>query len=280
MEHRDRLAAARLYLIGDLPTLARVLDGALAASNIVQVRSPDPAPAQLAAVRDRCRAAGALFIVNDDPALAAAIDADGVHVGQDDVGVSRARELVGAERLIGLLTHSQAQIDAAAGVDYIGVGPVWATPTKPTYAPSGSSSSLRAAHARVVLAMAGSTRRTSARCSRPVHTGSPSSGRSGRRVIRGRRRARSEGRPELSAPRRRKTRPASVVVERPMTRGEARDAAARAQLEPLAPGERPFGLLAAIVVACALALGNLIAYLAGATINGKHPGPSCSRSRR
>ncbi len=151
MEHRDRLAAARLYLIGDLPTLARVLDGALAGGvDIVQVRSPDPAPAQLAAVRDRCRAAGALFIVNDDPALAAAIDADGVHVGQDDVGVSRARELVGAERLIGLSTHSQAQIDAAAGVDYIGVGPVWATPTKPTYAPVGLQLvRYGAAHARV-----------------------------------------------------------------------------------------------------------------------------------
>jgi len=138
MESRDRLAAARLYLIGDLPTLARVLDDALSGGvDIVQVRSPDPAPAELAAVRDRCRAAGALFIVNDDPALAAAVDADGVHVGQDDVAVSRARELVGAQRLIGLSTHSQAQIDAATGVDYIGVGPVWATPTKPSYAPVG-----------------------------------------------------------------------------------------------------------------------------------------------
>jgi len=58
-----------------------------------------------------------------------------------------------------------------------------------------------------------------------------------------------------------------------MTRGEERDAAARAQLEPLAPGERPLGLIAAIVVASALALGNLIAYIAGATISGKHPGP-------
>lgn len=58
------------------------------------------------------------------------------------------------------------------------------------------------------------------------------------------------------------------------SRSEARDAQARAELIPLAPGERPAGLVAAIVVASALALGNLIAYLAGATIDGKHPGPS------
>jgi hypothetical protein len=63
-------------------------------------------------------------------------------------------------------------------------------------------------------------------------------------------------------------------VRREPTRSEARDALARAQLVPLAPGERPGALLAAILVASALALGNLIAYLAGATIGGKHPGPS------
>jgi thiamine-phosphate pyrophosphorylase len=138
VERRNRLRSARLYLIGDLPTLRRVLEPALAAGvDIVQARSPDPALAELVAVRERCHAAGALFIVNDDPGLAVAAGADGVHVGQDDVAVARAREIVGDERLIGLSTHSQAQIDAAAGVDYIGVGPVWATPTKPDYVPIG-----------------------------------------------------------------------------------------------------------------------------------------------
>jgi hypothetical protein len=58
-----------------------------------------------------------------------------------------------------------------------------------------------------------------------------------------------------------------------MTRSELRNEQARAELTPLAPGERPLGLIAAIVVASALALGNLIAYVAGATISGKHPGP-------
>ena len=80
-----------------------------------------------------CTRHEALLIVNDRPDLAAAIDADGVHLGQDDGPVSEARAVVGEERLIGRSTHTPEQIDAAAagGVDYIGVGPVRETPTKP-----------------------------------------------------------------------------------------------------------------------------------------------------
>jgi thiamine-phosphate pyrophosphorylase len=78
-----------------------------------------------------CAEHGALFVLNDRPDLAAQVGADGVHVGQDDTAVASARELVGSDRLIGLSTHTPAQVDAAAGVDYIGVGPVHATPTKP-----------------------------------------------------------------------------------------------------------------------------------------------------
>jgi thiamine-phosphate pyrophosphorylase len=76
---------------------------------------------------------GALFILNDRPDLVEIADADGVHVGQDDVAVAQARELVGRDRLVGLSTHSPAQIDRASHdtLDYIGVGPVHATPTKP-----------------------------------------------------------------------------------------------------------------------------------------------------
>jgi thiamine-phosphate pyrophosphorylase len=73
-----------------------------------------------------------LFIVNDRPAVAAEVQADGVHVGQEDMPVEEVRELVGPEMLIGLSTHAEAEIDAvdAALVDYIGVGPVHETPTK------------------------------------------------------------------------------------------------------------------------------------------------------
>jgi thiamine-phosphate pyrophosphorylase len=147
----DRLADARLYLIGDGQTLERVLDDALAGGvDIVQLRTRSPLPADALALATRCRAAGALFIVNDDPLLAVEIDADGVHVGQDDMAAAAAREIVGPDRLIGLSTHSEAQIDAVDGVDYIGVGPVWATPTKPSYAPVGLALVRYAAtHARV-----------------------------------------------------------------------------------------------------------------------------------
>ncbi len=75
---------------------------------------------------------GALFIVNDDPYLARALGADGVHVGQDDMDPGEARAVLGPNAIIGLSTHSREQIEDAATepVDYISVGPVWETPTK------------------------------------------------------------------------------------------------------------------------------------------------------
>jgi thiamine-phosphate pyrophosphorylase len=82
---------------------------------------------------------GPLFVLNDHPGLAEEIGADGVHVGQDDLSVQVAREQAGADVLVGKSTHSLAQAIAAEreGADYIGVGPLFATPTKPDYAPVG-----------------------------------------------------------------------------------------------------------------------------------------------
>lgn len=79
-----------------------------------------------------CRAAGIPFILNDHPALAAEIDADGVHIGQDDGPLSEAREIVGPGKIIGRSTHSldQARAALAEGFDYIGFGPLFPTPTK------------------------------------------------------------------------------------------------------------------------------------------------------
>jgi thiamine-phosphate pyrophosphorylase len=112
--------------------LHAALDGGV---DIVQLREKDASDQEVLAVGRRfaevCGEHGALLIVNDRPELAVAAGADGVHVGQDDLPVERAREIVGPDRIVGLSTHSPAQIDAAAGVDYIGVGPVNATPTKP-----------------------------------------------------------------------------------------------------------------------------------------------------
>lgn len=135
-----RLRAARLYFIcgarpGGRP-LADLLPAVLEAGvDIFQLRDkrlPDGDVLELGrAVRGWCDEHGALFILNDRPDLAVAVGADGVHVGQDDVPVQAARAVVGEERIVGLSTHSPAQIAAARGVDYIGVGPVNETPTKP-----------------------------------------------------------------------------------------------------------------------------------------------------
>jgi thiamine-phosphate pyrophosphorylase len=140
-DRRDRLDKALLYLVCDTRSdefLEAALDGGV---DIVQLRIKDAPDERVleAAQRYRrlCTAAGALLIVNDRPDLALAADADGVHVGQDDVAVASAREVVGADRLVGLSTHSPDQVTGAAGVDYIGVGPVHATPTKPGRPPVG-----------------------------------------------------------------------------------------------------------------------------------------------
>jgi thiamine-phosphate pyrophosphorylase len=138
-DRRQRLTHARLYLVCD-PRPDAFLERALRGGvDIVQLRvkTPDIGDDEIVSAGRRyarlCAAHGALLILNDRPDLVVAAGADGVHVGQDDVPVPEARRAVGAERLVGLSTHSPSQIEAAGGrdVDYIGVGPVHATPTKP-----------------------------------------------------------------------------------------------------------------------------------------------------
>ncbi|VDG89365.1 Thiamine-phosphate synthase [Lysinibacillus sphaericus] len=79
-----------------------------------------------------CKAFGVPFIVNDDVELAVLIDADGVHVGQDDLSASVVRSKIGKEKLLGISVHSvvEATIALAAGADYIGMGPVYQTVSK------------------------------------------------------------------------------------------------------------------------------------------------------
>ncbi|MFT4637292.1 MAG: thiamine-phosphate pyrophosphorylase [Verrucomicrobiales bacterium] len=85
------------------------------------------------------RAGQVPLIINDYPDIALEVGADGVHVGQDDDSVAAARAVVGDEFIVGKSTHSLAQARAAAEepVDYIGFGPLFATPTKPDYQPIG-----------------------------------------------------------------------------------------------------------------------------------------------
>lgn len=80
-----------------------------------------------------CRGLGVPFILNDRPDLALEVGADGVHVGQDDAPPGLARRLLGPDAVVGFSTHAPAELDAAAGepVDYLSVGPVAPTPTKP-----------------------------------------------------------------------------------------------------------------------------------------------------
>jgi len=141
-DRRALLAQARLYLVcgaepdgRELPTLLRAASAG--GVDVVQLREkhlPDEELASIAhAARALCERLGTLLIVNDRPWVAREAGADGVHVGQDDIPAAEVRELLGPDMLIGLSTHSPEQIDAvdASVVDYIGVGPVHETPTKP-----------------------------------------------------------------------------------------------------------------------------------------------------
>ncbi|MDP2168049.1 MAG: thiamine phosphate synthase [Thermodesulfovibrionales bacterium] len=85
---------------------------------------------------------GAVFIVNDYADIAAAVDADGVHLGQDDLPIAEARKVMGGDRIIGISTHSikEAVEAESAGADYIGFGPVFPTLTKDAGEPKGVKS--------------------------------------------------------------------------------------------------------------------------------------------
>ncbi len=105
---------------------------------IIQYREKRPAKSY-ATILEECRqiraltgAAGVKFIVNDYVDVAMLVDADGVHVGQDDLPVSEVKKLLGRDKIVGLSTHSPEQAENAVreGADYIGVGPIFATRTK------------------------------------------------------------------------------------------------------------------------------------------------------
>jgi thiamine-phosphate pyrophosphorylase len=152
-DRRARLAAARLYLVcgqasdrstaggRTLPDLMR--EAIAGGVDVVQLREkylPDEELLALAnAAQALCERLGALLIVNDRPLVARDVGAAGVHVGQDDMPVAEVRELVGSDMLIGLSTHAPGEIDTvdAGLVDYIGVGPIHETPTKPGRPPVG-----------------------------------------------------------------------------------------------------------------------------------------------
>lgn len=137
---RARLAEARLYLCTpDRPDLAEFLDAVLAGGvDVVQLREKGiEARRELAlcqVLADAAARHGALWSVNDRADVAVAARPDVLHLGQGDLPVPVARQLLGTEVIVGRSCHDEAQVQAAAvenGVDYFCVGPTWPTPTKP-----------------------------------------------------------------------------------------------------------------------------------------------------
>lgn len=144
--HPWALDQRRLYLCTpDRPDLEVFVGRCIAGGvDIVQLREKHLGDAELvrraAIVHKVCAGSGVPFILNDRPDLAAAMGADGVHVGQDDLSALKARAIVGDQAIIGLSTHAPHELAFALGtgstsqpapVDYLSAGPVVPTPTKP-----------------------------------------------------------------------------------------------------------------------------------------------------
>lgn len=140
----------RLYVIVDRKAcgkrdLVYVAKEAIAGgADIIQLRDKEASVKELIglgrAIRNLTRRSKALFIMNDRPDVAKAVDADGVHLGQYDLPIDVARSVLGKNKIVGLSTHSlrQAQEAQIDGADYIGVGPIFPTPTKPEYKAVGT----------------------------------------------------------------------------------------------------------------------------------------------
>lgn len=141
----QKLRQSVLYLItSPVPNLVSVVEAALQGGlTLVQYRDKEADDGTRFKTAEKlsqlCQQYGALFIVNDRVDLALAVDADGVHLGQDDLPLALARQLLGEQKIIGQSTHNPEDLkrSLAAGADYVGVGPVYATPTKAGRAAAG-----------------------------------------------------------------------------------------------------------------------------------------------
>lgn len=134
MSPRERLETAHLYLVCDARPRTWLEATVRGGVDLVQLRDKTLDDDGLVAAARAFRELGVPFILNDRPDLVEACGADGVHVGQDDASPAQARAIVGPDRIVGRSTHAPDQADAAEAdpdVDYLAVGPVHATPTKP-----------------------------------------------------------------------------------------------------------------------------------------------------
>jgi len=143
-----------LSVFGVLETVRMALAGG---ATMVQLRDPDaktrPLVEEARAILALTREAGVPFLVNDRVDVALAVGADGVHVGQSDMLVKDVRALIGPEPIVGLSITSEADLAGSdfTGVDYLGVGPVFATSTKPDAAPPISAGGLEAIAAQTTI---------------------------------------------------------------------------------------------------------------------------------
>jgi thiamine-phosphate pyrophosphorylase len=134
MSPRERLGSARLYLVCDARPREWLAAAVRGGVDLLQLRDKTLDDEGLIAAAAAFRDLGVPFILNDRPDLVDACGADGVHVGQDDEPPAHARAAVGPDRIVGRSTHAPAQAEAADAdpdVDYLAVGPVHMTPTKP-----------------------------------------------------------------------------------------------------------------------------------------------------
>jgi thiamine-phosphate pyrophosphorylase len=147
----NALARARLYAILDLGYVAperaeeAARDLLRGGADLIQLRGKKESIAELGRLAEKLHrltsAAGVPLIINDHPKIARDLALEGLHLGQDDLAIAAAREIVRRDCWIGKSTHSldQAIAAAAEGADYLGFGPLFATPTKPDYAPIGTA---------------------------------------------------------------------------------------------------------------------------------------------
>ncbi len=146
---KNLLKRSQLYLILDKTVFAgRSLESlcskiSVSGIGIIQLRDKFSAKGEVLnlarKLASRLRASNTLFIVNDYVDVALASKADGVHLGQEDLPISEARKILGKDKIIGISCHNLRQALEAQrqGADYIGIGPVYATATKPEYQPIG-----------------------------------------------------------------------------------------------------------------------------------------------
>lgn len=145
---KKQLQNFKLYAVTDITEYdsryVRKIEQALCGGvDVIQLRSKKLSDAQLIDLGHRIRKIATkhhvLFFVNDRPDIARIVDADGVHLGQDDMPVDYARMILKSGQLVGKSTHSVQQVRRTVkeNVDYIGFGPLFGTPTKPSYVPIG-----------------------------------------------------------------------------------------------------------------------------------------------